>query len=144
MKKAIYPGSFDPIHQGHIEILKKGIKLFDFIYVVVSFNKEKTNQTNLEKRFENVKTKLKNFKNIKVLMNKDKPTAFLAKQLKVNFLIRSCRNNTDFKYELELALGNKTIFKDLETVLIVPDLKNVNYQSRLIAQLGEDNDFSNG
>ena len=143
MKKAIYPGSFDPLHKGHINILKKALKLFDFVYVVISFNKEKKNQTSFEKRLKQAKIKLHNFKNIEVISNKDKPTALLAKTLQVNYLIRSARDNSDFNYELELALGNKKIFNELETILFIPELKNVNYKSRIIKQLGEENDFNN-
>lgn len=57
LKKAIYPGSFDPIHKGHINIIKKAVKLFDYVYVIVSINPDKNNLTGIKTRFLNTKKK---------------------------------------------------------------------------------------
>ena len=135
-KKAMFVGSFDPFHQGHLKILNKALKLFDLIYVVVSYNNEKPTASSLQKRFELVKKKLQNFSNIEVLINQNELTADLAKKLDVQFLLRSARNNFDFQYELELAAGNNSINKDLETILIIPDYQDINYHSRLLKQKG--------
>lgn len=131
-KTAIYPGSFDPLHEGHIQIIKKALKLFDFLYVIVSFNPDKENQNDIELRFNQVKHELKNFSNIKILKNKNRFTAEIANELNVNFIIRSARNINDFNYELELAAGNKKINKNLETILIMPDYNFINYSSTLL------------
>lgn len=131
-KIAIYPGSFDPLHQGHIQIIKKALKLFDFLYVIVSFNPDKNNQSDIQKRFNDVKDKLKDFSNIKVLKNTNRFTAEIANDLNANFIIRSARNINDFNYELELAAGNKKINDNLETILIVPDYDFINYSSTLL------------
>ncbi|MEE3928405.1 pantetheine-phosphate adenylyltransferase [Mycoplasmopsis ciconiae] len=131
-KKAIYPGSFDPMHEGHVQVLKKALKLFDHVYVVVSINPDKDTQTNLEKRFEQVKEKTKDIPNITILRNSNRFMADIAKDLKVNFLIRSARNIKDFNYELELAAGNKTLNPDLETVLIIPDYDYIEFSSTLL------------
>lgn len=134
MKKAIYPGSFDPLHNGHIAIIKKALKLFDVVYVVVSNNPEKSSQTDINKRFEATKNALKEFSNIVVEINNDRTTAEFARQRNVNFLIRSARDNQDFQYELELAAANKYLNNDLETVIIIPDQLDVDYRSKLIKQ----------
>lgn len=136
MKKAMFPGSFDPLHEGHIKIIEKAIKLFDELYVVVTFNNEKPNASDIEKRFLNVKEKLANFKDIKIVMNKDMMTGDFARENNINFIIRSARNVTDFQYELELAAGNHSVNTQLETVLIIPDYSDIKYESRLIKQRG--------
>lgn len=134
-KIAIYPGSFDPLHKGHIQILKKALKLFDLIYLVVTNNPDKIEQSNLETRLKFAKEQLKNLPNIIVISNPNKLTAELAKELKANFLIRSARNITDFNYEIELAAGNKKINKNLETILIMPNYRSINYSSTLIRHM---------
>lgn len=134
MKKAIYPGSFDPLHEGHKAIIKKALKLFDVVYVVVSNNPEKSSQTDINKRFETTKERLKEFSNVMVEINNNTTTAEFAKQREINFLIRSARDDQDFQYELELATANKYLNNDLETIIIIPDKLDVDYRSRLIKQ----------
>ncbi|WP_029906491.1 pantetheine-phosphate adenylyltransferase [Mycoplasmopsis opalescens] len=132
MKKAIYAGSFDPIHDGHISVIKKALKLFDFLYVIVSFNPDKDNSSNIVKRFDHVKTILSNISpNIEVLINKDAFIADIAREKKVNFLVRSARNDTDYNLEVDMAAGNKLINNDLETVLIIPDYSMLGVSSTL-------------
>lgn len=134
MKIAIYPGSFDPIHEGHMHIIKKSLDLFDKVIILVSNNKEKANQTNIDDRFNKVKELTKDIKNIEVHKNVDKTTAHWAKDKGIKFLIRSGRNDIDFKYELELAAANNYLNKNLETILIMPDYEKINFESRLIKQ----------
>ncbi|MGV2393786.1 UNVERIFIED_CONTAM: pantetheine-phosphate adenylyltransferase [Campylobacter lari] len=132
MKKAIYAGSFDPIHQGHLAIIDKSLLLFDFIYVIVSVNPDKNNLDNIDVRTQDVKNVLKNYKNVVVIQNKDDLIANLAKDLDVHFLIRSARNQSDYEYELVVAAANHSLNHDLETILILPDYKNIEYSSTLI------------
>ena len=134
MKKAIFPGSFDPLHEGHLNIIEKSLKLFDHIVLIVSVNKEKSNSNNIVKRFNDVKKKLINNKNISVIINENNMISNIAKELKINYIIRSARNNKDFQYELELAAANKNINSELETILIIPDYKNIKFESRLEKQ----------
>ncbi|EFF41780.1 pantetheine-phosphate adenylyltransferase [Mycoplasmopsis alligatoris] len=133
-KKAIYAGSFDPLHDGHVSILLKALKLFDYVYLVVSINPDKDNYSNLDLRYQKILQTIKkyNFTNVEVLLNKDDFIANIAKKYQVNFLIRSARNDVDFSYELELAAGNKHLNEDLETVLLVPDHQFINFSSTLI------------
>lgn len=132
IKIAIYPGSFDPLHEGHVEIIAKGLKLFDIIYVIVSVNPDKKSQRPIEERFEEASLILRDWERVKVIMNKDDFIANIAKELGADFLIRSARNNKDFNYEMELAAGNNILNKDLETILIIPKHEYVNYSSTLL------------
>lgn len=131
MKKAIYPGSFDPFHKGHMSVVEKALKIFDYLLVVVSINPDKENQTPIDQRLKLVKTKLKHFKNVDVTFNSDRFIANIAAENNINFLVRSARNKTDFDYELELAAGNKYLNNRLETILIVPDFELINFSSTL-------------
>ncbi|WP_029513805.1 pantetheine-phosphate adenylyltransferase [Mycoplasmopsis primatum] len=132
MKKAIYAGSFDPLHEGHIEIIKKALKIFDKLFVIVSINPDKDNLENIEQRYDYVKKQLSSFNNVEVLINKNELIGNIAEELGVNFLVRSARNDTDYKYEIELAAGNHCVNNQLETVLIMPDYSMINYSSTLL------------
>lgn len=135
MKRAIYPGSFDPIHQGHISIVKKGLKIFDEIFVIVTNNPEKKHEKTINERYEEAKKQFASTPNVYVEINESNLTADIANQKGIEFLIRSARNQTDFDYELELAAGNKHLNNRLETILIIPDYSDVNFSSRLMKQL---------
>ncbi|TNK83777.1 pantetheine-phosphate adenylyltransferase [Mycoplasmopsis pullorum] len=130
-KIAIYPGSFDPWHQGHEQILLKALKLFDFVYVIVSINPDKNNQGDIQQRYQNVFKQTQNIKNVKVLINEKDFIANIAKKLNSNFIIRSGRDIQDFTYELELAAGNKILNPDLETILIIPNYDDIKFSSTL-------------
>lgn len=131
MNKAIFPGSFDPFHKGHLSILEKALKLFDFVYLVITLNPDKNQSSSFESKRKIVEQQIKHLKNVEILINQDKLTAELAKELNVNFLIRSARNDIDFNYEIELAVGNKAINNNLETILFFPDENNIKISSTL-------------
>ena len=128
MKKAIFAGSFDPIHDGHIKIIEKAVKMFDELFVVIADNNFKNNQTDLKERKKNVESVLKNIDvNIDIL--EDKYIATYAKENGIKYLVRSARNNVDFSYELDMAKINKKINDEIETVLIIPDYDDIVYSS---------------
>lgn len=134
MNKAIFPGSFNPLHKGHISIIEKASCLFDYVYVVISNNPEKVNSTSLKTRYKNALSSLPKIHNVKLMMNSGELTASLALKLDCKYLIRSGRNDIDFKYELELAAANKSLNNLLETILIIPNYSNIDFKSRLIKQ----------
>ncbi|MGL5521946.1 MAG: pantetheine-phosphate adenylyltransferase [Metamycoplasmataceae bacterium] len=123
MKKAIYPGSFNPFHEGHISVVEKALKLFDFIYIVITFNPDKKEKNDFNKNKKIVENIYKNNKKIKVLVNENELTSQLAKKLEANFLIRSFRTELDLNYEVDLAFSNNYLNNDLETILFFPSYK---------------------
>jgi pantetheine-phosphate adenylyltransferase len=135
MKKAIFPGSFDPMHKGHISIIEKASDLFDYVYVAITDNPEKANSKTLKKRHKAALLNFPNRKNIELIINPGELTASLATKLNCKYLIRSGRDDIDFKYELELAAANNSLNSQLETILIIPNYKNIDYKSRLIKQI---------
>lgn len=119
--KALFPGSFDPIHEGHINIVKRAAKLFDKLYVAVSINIDK-NSSNILERFEKLKITIDNLKinNVKVILN-DGLTVKKAQELGCKYIIRSIRNESDYKYELDMAKINFALNNGIETILMIAD-----------------------
>ncbi|QBF34558.1 pantetheine-phosphate adenylyltransferase [Mycoplasmopsis phocirhinis] len=132
MKKAIYAGSFDPLHDGHKAVIQKALKLIDELTIVVSNNPDKNNLQGIEQRYSKIKQYYANDARIKVIVNKNELIAHIAAKLGINFLIRSARNDIDYKTELDIAAGNNQVKGDLETILIIPDYKMIGISSTLI------------
>ncbi|MGL5732976.1 MAG: pantetheine-phosphate adenylyltransferase [Metamycoplasmataceae bacterium] len=132
MKIAIYPGSFNPFHQGHLSIINKALKLFDLIYVVVTINPDKEIDNNLEINAQAIKDHFINNDKIIVLTNNNKLTATLASELGAEFIIRSSRYNLDFEYELELANANNSLNNKLETIMFFPEYNHKDISSTIL------------
>ena len=133
MRKAIFAGTFNPIHEGHIDILKKGTKLFDHIYVVVAHNPEKE-KSDLQRRANIVEMQIQKMEleNIEVLQLESGLLADLAQDLNVKYLLRSARDGKDYDYELLMANQNHRLNDELETVIIVPHNDKLEIRSSLL------------
>lgn len=127
MVRAIYPGSFDPITYGHIDIARRAAELFDELYVVVMENKRKNYTFTIEERVEMVKECLKGIPNVRVDTFSGLLVEYTTKN-KINVVIRGLRAVTDFEYELQMALANKEICSGVETVFLMTD-KNYSFLS---------------
>ncbi len=121
MRKAIYPGSFDPITNGHIDIILRASKLFDKLYVCVAKNLNKTPYFTLEERLNMVKVALKDIPNVEVIAA-DKLIVSVAKELNAIAIVRGLRAVTDFEYEFQLAAGNEYIDNSIEMVFLMASL----------------------
>ena len=121
MRKAIYPGSFDPITKGHIDIILRASKLFDKLYVCVAKNLNKTPYFTLEERLNMVKVALKDIPNVEVIET-DKLIVSVAKELNAIAIVRGLRAVTDFEYEFQLAAGNEYIDNNIEMVFLMASL----------------------
>jgi len=117
MKKAIFPGSFDPITLGHEDIIKRGISLFDEIVIAIGVNAEKKYMFSLEERKRFIEETFKDEPKISVITYEGL-TIDLAKKLNANFILRGLRNPADFEFEKAIAHTNRRMSK-IETVFLL-------------------------
>jgi len=118
-RKAIYAGSFDPVTHGHIDVIKRGSKLFDHLTVVVSVNPNKDYLFTPEERKTMIDSLTKEIGNVDVIISKEL-IVDLAKRLKAAFLLRGIRTFSDYEYEFQMAFTNRSLAPNIETVLIMP------------------------
>ncbi|QIE02248.1 pantetheine-phosphate adenylyltransferase [Buchnera aphidicola] len=118
-KTAIYPGTFDPITYGHLDIIIRATKIFDNIIIAISKNKEKKPIFNLKERIQLTKKATLHIKNIKKVLGFNDLLANLAKIEKSNILIRGVRTIFDFDYEIKLAEINKQIYPELDSIFLL-------------------------
>jgi len=120
MKKiAIYPGSFDPITLGHMDIIDRALKIFDEITVSVFVHSTKKPMFNLEERVDLLRNVLKGKKNVKIDCFNGLLVEYLKKK-KIDIVIRGLRAISDLEYEFQVAAANRTLYKDIETVFFMP------------------------
>ena len=138
-KIAIYPGTFDPITYGHIDVIKKGIKLFDKIVVAVSDVDNKDYLFNSFERIEIVKKAL--FSDLKFNKKKIVVIAFnslttdLCKKYKARIILRGLRAVSDFEYEFQLAGMNRKLDNNIETVFLMSDIEHQIISSRFVKEI---------
>ncbi|QCI22402.1 pantetheine-phosphate adenylyltransferase [Buchnera aphidicola] len=118
-KTAIYPGTFDPITYGHLDIITRSTKIFDNIIVAISNNLRKKPIFNLKERIELTRITTLHLKNVKKILGFNDLLANLAKKEKTNILIRGVRTIFDFDYELKLAAINKQIYPELDSIFLL-------------------------
>lgn len=118
MKIGVYPGTFDPVTNGHIDIIKRSKNLFDKLYVVIPNNTNKLPLFSLEERLELLKEVLKDEEFVEVTTT-DLLTVDFAKSVGANSMLRGLRMVSDFEYELQMATMNKCLNDEIETVFIM-------------------------
>lgn len=126
-KIAVFPGSFDPITKGHESIVLRTLPLFDEIIVAIGVNSTKKYLFDLERRVEMVKTVFKNEPKVRV-DSFEGLTVDYCKQHNANYILRGLRTSADFEFERSIAMINKTMLQDLETIFILttPELSAIN------------------
>jgi len=133
-KIAVYPGSYDPITNGHIDIIERGLSIFDKIIVAALKNPSKTYLFSLEERIEIIKEIFKDNNRIEV----DYFEGLLADYLKekeTNMVVRGLRAISDFDIEFQMALMNRNINKEIETIFFVPSVEYSFLSSRLVKEV---------
>ena len=118
MAKAIYPGSFDPITEGHLDIIKRASKTFDELYVAIMKNPDKHYTFTEEERLKMIKKCVKSLPNVKVVIGSGLTIEY-AKKLKCNVIVRGIRAVSDYESELSLATSNMMLNDKIETLFFV-------------------------
>ncbi|MCH9813311.1 MAG: pantetheine-phosphate adenylyltransferase [Epsilonproteobacteria bacterium] len=132
MKKiALYPGTFDPITNGHLDIINRANAMFDGVIVAIAESHEKKPMFDLKTRAEMVKRATNGFKDIEVVTF-DTLLVDLATKCNTNIIIRGLRAVSDFEYELQMSYANSSISPELETVFLMPSLHNAFISSSIV------------
>ncbi len=134
MVRALYPGSFDPITKGHLDIMERACHLFDELVVAVSNNVSKNCVFNVDERMNMIRESGKHLSNLKVTSCSEL-TADFAKKEKAQVIIRGLRAVSDFDVELKMALMNKHLNQDLETVFLMTREQFLFINSSLIREI---------
>ena len=140
-KTAIYPGTFDPITFGHIDVIKKSLKIVDKLIVATTDNIEKDYLFSLDERIEILNKCL--FNDLRLSKNKIKIISFddltvkICKKYKASIIIRGLRAVSDFEYEFQLAGMNKKLNNKIETVFLMSDFENQIISSRFVKEIAE-------
>ena len=138
-KKAIYPGTFDPITYGHIDVIKKALKIVDYVVVAISDGNNKNYLFDINERIKIVKNAL--FIDMKLMKNKIKVVSFkslttsLCKKHKSNIILRGLRAVSDFEYEFQLAGMNRKLNKNIETIFVMSDVENQIISSKFVKEI---------
>ncbi len=138
--RAIYPGNFDPVTYGHIDLIKRAIKIFDEVIIAVSSGSRKQTLFTPAERKAMIKEAVKNLKNVKVEIF-DGLVVSYAKKKKIRVILRGLRMLSDFEYEFQMALTNRKLNSSIETIFMMPSESYSYLSSRLIkeaASLGAD------
>ena len=135
MKKiAIYPGSFDPITNGHIDLIKRAAKLFDEVIVAITQNANKTSFLSIDQRVSAAENSLNSVKNAKVLSFNSLLVDF-ASEHNAQIIIRGLRAVSDFEYEFQLSGMNKRLNSEIETLFMTPSEEFANISSSLVREI---------
>jgi pantetheine-phosphate adenylyltransferase len=135
MKKiALYPGTFDPITNGHFDVIERALGLFDEVIVAIATSQDKKPMFTLDERIEMTRKAIAPLKNVRVV-GFDNLTVELAKEHDASILIRGLRAVSDFEYELQLGYLNNSLDDTIETVYLMPKLKHAFISSSIVRNL---------
>ena len=134
MKKCIYPGTFDPITNGHLDIVKRALGLFDEVIIAVALNENKRPHFDLSARLEMVKIATQSLNGVRV-QSFDNLLVDFAKSHGANFIIRGLRAVSDFEYELQIGYANASLWEKIESVYLMPTLKNAFISSSIVRSI---------
>ena len=135
-KVAIYPGSFDPVTNGHLDILERGLNIFDKIIVAIMHNPVKEYLFTVEERFEMLSITLKNLKNVEIDTFDGLLVDYAAKR-KAQAILRGMRAVSDFEYEFQMALMNRRLNRDIQTVFLMTGLRWIFTSSSIIKEAAQ-------
>jgi pantetheine-phosphate adenylyltransferase len=134
MKRAIYPGSFDPVTNGHLDVVERARKLFDEVIVAVADNDEKQPLFSLEDRLDLLRQTVGKLDNVRVAQFDGLLVGF-ARTEKANAVIRGLRAVSDFEFEFQMALMNRKLENSVETIFLMPKEEYTYLSSRLVKEI---------
>ncbi len=140
LKRVIYPGTFDPLTKGHLDIIKRAANIFDRVIVAVASSREKHPMFSLQTRIMMAKSATANLENVEI-EGFDSLLVDFCQKKRAKIIIRGLRAVSDFEYELQIGYANQSLDKEIETLYLMPSLENAFISSsvvRSILQYGGD------
>jgi len=134
MTVAIYPGSFDPVTMGHYDVIKRSAKVFDFVYVAVAVNSNKKPVFSTKQRIEYLQTVTGSLKNVEIVTFNGL-LVDAAKKYNAGIIIKGLRAISDFEYEFQMALMNKKLGEDVETLFMATSTNYSYLSSSLVKEV---------
>lgn len=136
MKIGIYPGSFDPVTRGHLDIISRAEKLFDRLIVAVMINPDKQSTFTEEERVEMLRRATSTLSHVEI-DSFDGLLAEYAKQCKATAIVKGLRALSDFEYEFQMAMTNRKLNSDLETIFLTTNAENMFLSSSMVKQVAQ-------
>lgn len=133
MRKAVYPGTFDPVTYGHLDVIKRGSRIFDELVVAVGHNPLKDPLFTINERMDMISKNIREIKNTRVDCFKGMLTDYM-KEMQTNVILRGIRTVSDFEHEFQRALTNRVLKTDIETVFIMTSQEYSFLNSSLIKE----------
>lgn len=134
MKKAIYPGSFDPITKGHLDIIRRGSKSFDKVIVAVLINSEKQGLFSIEERISLIRKATFGIDNVEIISFEGLLVDYMEKN-HISIILKGLRNSKDFEYELQMANVNKILGNEIETIFMISNPENSYISSSMVKEV---------
>ena len=134
MKKIIYPGTFDPITNGHLDIAERAASLFDHLILAIANNPKKKSLFTVNERIDLIQTSIEHLDNISVSSTATLIVRF-AKENEAVALIRGLRSISDFEYEFQMALMNRSLAPEISTIFMMPDEKYMHLNSTVVKEI---------
>lgn len=135
MKVAVYPGSFDPITYGHIDIAQRALKVFDKLIILVSVNPHKNPLFSVEERIDMIKNTMSDYSDYIEVLVSDNLTVRQSKTLNATHIVRGLRAVTDFEYEFEMAHANRVLDKAIDSIFFMTDNKFIFLSSSTVKEI---------
>jgi pantetheine-phosphate adenylyltransferase len=134
MRTAIYPGSFDPIHNGHLDVIGRASKLCGRVVVAVAVNHAKTGLFSMEERVDLIRAASADIPGVEVKSFEGLLVDFVREE-RADAVIRGLRAVSDFEYEFQMALMNRSLDENFETIFLMPSQKNIYLSSRIVKEV---------
>jgi pantetheine-phosphate adenylyltransferase len=135
MTVALYPGTFDPLTNGHLDLIKRSIRMFDKVVVAIFENPMKGPLFSVEERRRLIEESIRGLSNIEIDTFSNTLLVFYAKQRQAHVIVRGLRAIADFEYEFQMTLMNRRLDEDIETVFLMPREEYTYVASRLIKEV---------
>ncbi|AOS83791.1 pantetheine-phosphate adenylyltransferase [Chlorobaculum limnaeum] len=134
-RKAIYPGTFDPFTNGHLDVLERALNIFEHVDVVLAENSQKQTLFSVDERLDMVREVVRDIPNVNVDVLHDGLLADYARQAGANAIVRGVRQVKDFEYEFQMSLLNRHLYPEVTTVFLMPNVKYTYVASTIIREV---------